>query len=90
MSAATLPAAGVISRELDGQMVLVSPEDGKIRVLNATGAAIWRLLQSAETQDAIVGALARDFDIPLTVAKADVTRFIEDLLARGLLTRQSP
>ncbi len=78
-------APGVISRLMDGEAVLVSPAQGKIRVLNAVGAAIWELADGRRDVAALAQTVAVEYDVPLAQAQADVVAFCTDLVARGVM-----
>ena len=54
--------------------------------LGATGSALWRGLVHGGTLEAAVAAAVEDVDAPEPVLRAEARRFVEDLLARRLLT----
>ena len=76
-------APTVVSRVVDGEGVLVHPQQG-IRVLNPTGARVWELADGQRTVADLARAIAGEYDVGLERAQADVSAFCEDLLARGL------
>ena len=77
-------APGVISRESDGELVVVLPQDGKFFVLNGTGAEVFGLLDGQRTLDAIAATLrAHHPDSALEQVQADVLAFAEKILQRG-------
>lgn len=74
----------VISRESDGELVVVLPQDGKFFVLNGTGAEIFGLLDGQRALDAIAAALHTHHpDSALEQVQADVLAFAEKILQRG-------
>lgn len=77
-------APGVISRESDGELVVVLPQDGKFFVLNGTGAEIFGLLNGQRPLDAIAAALHTHHPgSALEQVQADVLAFAEKILQRG-------
>lgn len=78
-------APGIIGRLMDGEAVLVDPARGKVRVLNAVGAAIWELVDGRRDVAALAQAVAAEYDVSLAQAQADVAAFCEDLVGRGVL-----
>jgi Coenzyme PQQ synthesis protein D (PqqD) len=56
-----------------------------VYTLNAVGAAIWAQLEAARTGDEIAGRVAEEFEVDSDVAQADVARFLESLLAAGMI-----
>lgn len=83
------PPAGVIWRELDNETILVSPDAGKIRVLNEVGSHIWQLINGQNNVAAIEAALVARYDVTPEQARRDVRVFLDDLTQRGLLEWQA-
>lgn len=80
-----VPSPEVICRLTEDGAVLVSPEAGDLRVLNAVGAAIWQMLDGRRTVGELEVEVAQRYRIPAAQAHADVGRFLDDLQGRGLL-----
>lgn len=53
--------------------------------IDPVGASIWELCDGDHTEEQIVQALIRDFDVDYDTALADCRDFIQDLRAKGLL-----
>jgi PqqD family protein of HPr-rel-A system len=75
----------VLSRELDGEAVLLDLHSGRYFGLNGTGARVWALLKDGLERDAIARALTEEFEVEETNARADVDAFIAALRERGLI-----
>lgn len=75
----------LIWREMDGNAVVVSPRDGKVRVLNEVGTFIWQLLAEEVPRAEIVVHLVETYEVSVLQAEQDLDKFINDLLARGIL-----
>ena len=58
--------------------------NGIIR-LNDSGRYLWEKLQGGITQQELLQAMLEDFDVDESVARADITAFIEKLEGAGLL-----
>jgi len=80
--ATAIHAVGV---QTGGELVVVDLRDGACLRLNASGARIWRGLESGLAVEEIAREIAGRFGIDQTRAAADVAAFLEDLRARGLL-----
>lgn len=80
-----VPDPDIICRLTDDGAVLVSPEAGDLRVLNASGATIWQLLDGRRTVAQVEAELSRRYRIPDDQARADLGQFLSDLHGRGLL-----
>jgi coenzyme PQQ biosynthesis protein PqqD len=74
-----------VTRESDGELVVVLPEKGKFVVLNATGARVLHLSDGTRTLRDIADTLAAEFDADQTQVEGDVLRFAEALVDRGAL-----
>lgn len=75
----------LIWREMDGNAVVVSPRDGKVRVLNEVGTFIWQLLAEQTPPPDIVTHLVETYEVSAAQAEQDLDKFINDLLTRGIL-----
>jgi hypothetical protein len=56
-----------------------------IYTLNEVGATVWNLIDGTTTVNAIVSAVAREFDVNTQQAKADVLEFMTSLAEAGLI-----
>ncbi len=82
------PAPGVISRESEGELVVVLPERGKFFVLNGTGAEIFRRCDGQQNLQAIARALSEHYpELSLERAETDVLTFAEAILERRAVRR---
>jgi Coenzyme PQQ synthesis protein D (PqqD) len=75
----------VVSRELDGELVVTSLSMGGFLRLDDVGRRIWRLLEEGKGLDDVVEALTREFDVDTAACRTDVEAFFDDLAERGLL-----
>jgi hypothetical protein len=65
-----------------GEMVV---EFNGLMNLSESGAFLWKLLESGTEVDDLVKGLLSEYNIDEETAKADVTEFINELQAKGLL-----
>ena len=72
-------------REIDGEAVIISPEDSHVHELNETASLIWTNADGKHSVDEIAGVIAARYEVELLEAKADVEELIEVLSAKGLL-----
>jgi hypothetical protein len=80
-------AQGVLSQLVDGEMVLVHPAQGKVRVLNRVGARLWELADGRRSVEEMADIVADEYDVDLERARADALAFWSDLAERGLLSQ---
>ncbi|HVL90600.1 MAG TPA: lasso peptide biosynthesis PqqD family chaperone [Actinomycetota bacterium] len=76
----------VLSRELDGEAVLLDLRSGRYFGLNGTGAVVWSMLKDGAEREQIAHQITEEFAVDLVRARADVDAFIESLVGRGLIT----
>jgi Coenzyme PQQ synthesis protein D (PqqD) len=79
---------GLTWREIDGELVVLDLDESKYLGLNASGSAMWRLLQNGATEEELVAGLLRDFEAPDNAARTDVRAFLKTCLEQGLIQRQ--
>ena len=75
----------VFTREINGQTYMFDPKNGKIIELNETGTVIWNLLARERTIKDIALHLTACYDIRISVAKKDVSDFINTMLNSGYI-----
>jgi hypothetical protein len=81
------PKPGVISTDLENELVLLDPETQEMYRLNETGRVIWLNL---ETHDlgGLVQQLVHSFDVPPAQAGQDVRAVLAELESAGLIARR--
>jgi hypothetical protein len=77
---------GLLSREIDDELVLVDPRDGEAYLLNPMGASILDLCDGRTPVPDIIAEISRTLGTPEAQVAPEVHRFVVDLAARGLLT----
>lgn len=77
----------VLSRDLDGEAVLLDLRSGKYFGLNGTGARVWALLKDGLERPEIAKVLTEEFEVDEDRARADVDAFIAALMDRGLIRK---
>ena len=74
------------SRELGGEMIVLSAGDSRLFTLNGVGAAIWKAADGATTLEEIVtAAVCSEFDIEPSVAQADAEAFVAEMVSHGVM-----
>jgi hypothetical protein len=76
----------VVSRELDGETVLLNLDTGIYFGLDAVATAIWRSIQNGSRLGDAVAALAAEYEADAATLRDDVLRLAGQLVAKGLLT----
>lgn len=76
-------AAGWV--EADGVVYVAALPDGPPLVLHGPGALVWRAAVAGGTLADIVDRVAEEAGTSAAVVADDVTRFVDDLVAAGVL-----
>jgi hypothetical protein len=80
----------MVARVVAGETMIV-PMSAKvgdlasIYTLNSTGALIWNLLDSPRTVVELAMAVAEEYEVALPQAERDVTDFVSEMKASGLV-----
>ena len=82
--------SGFILRQVVGETVAIPSGDSAhllsgLMALNDTGAFLFQLLQSEQTEDSLVRAMLEEYDTDAATAQADVAEFLAMLRQHRLL-----
>lgn len=76
----------VLWRELDGEAILLDPQEGCSYNLNRVGTFIWKLLDGAHDIEGIATALCEAYEVDYPQALHDVEQLVNELLEQKLLS----
>ena len=77
----------ITARDMGDAVFLANPEDGTVLHLNATGAALWRLLEEPTSMQQAATDLQIAFpDVPREQIEDDVEDLFDNLVDEGLVT----
>jgi hypothetical protein len=80
------PSDLTISREVNGETLVLDGRAKLIHQLNPTASFIWQQAQRGGTEDGIAAALAEQYDIDAETAHCDVTTTLARLKELNLVT----
>ena len=72
-------------REIDDDIIIISPEDSQVHELNESAALVWKLADGAQSLEQIAAGVAAHYDVSPEIARADVAEFIAQLEEKQLL-----
>ena len=75
----------LIWRETDDGVVVVDPNEGKVRVLNGVASDIWKQANSTSSIASITDHIVAEYDVEPSRAEGDVTSFLKEMSDSGLL-----
>lgn len=81
-----IPNPNVLGRVVDNEAVLVLPDQGKVKVLNEVGAAIWEQIDGQRSIGEIAEKICEMYNIDLPTAGKDTTEFVAELADRQIVT----
>ena len=71
---------------MDGNLVIVHPSHGKVRVLNRLGTEVWQFMADATCSfEEVVEQISQQYNIAHPQAQEDLKSFFADLEGRGLI-----
>jgi hypothetical protein len=79
----------VLSRELEGETVVLNLDTGIYFGLDTVGSVMWTEMRARSPLRAAAAALADAYDAPAAEIERDLLEFAETMLAKGLL-KKSP
>jgi hypothetical protein len=79
-----------VSADLSGETIILGMREGAYFGVSDAGSRIWSLLQSARRLSEVVSVLTAEYDVEEEQCAREVLAFADDLLARGLVSRDAP
>lgn len=76
---------GVINSIIDGEIVIMHPDDGKVIVLNESGTYLWQLLDQWHTIENVFTTFTAVYETPQANSQNEVRHFVIELAQKGLL-----
>lgn len=83
-------SGGLVSLELDGEVLLLDPRTDGLHHLDRLGTIIWKVLDGEATVDELVDDLADAFATPVDTVRTDLSSLLTTLAAVGLLDGSQP
>ena len=80
------PRANLATRVIEGEVVILDKQTGRIHQLNSTASFVWTRLDSGTPLATIVSELVRDFEVEEDRARADVADVAAELVRLELVS----
>jgi len=74
-----------LASNLDGEVIMMDPEDGNYYNLNRIGSVIWEFLEKPAAFDDICREITSRFDVTEEVCRQDAAEYIEKMHEYGLM-----
>jgi hypothetical protein len=75
----------IIVQKGSQEVLLFNMDDGSYYALNEVGNRIWELCDGTHGMAEMVGMLAKEYDAPAEMIKADILEVLEDLRTKNLV-----
>ena len=72
-------------REIEGKIVIISPNNSVLHELNETASFVWKQLDGRRSGAEIATSLAAEYDVKPEDALGDIETLVEELASRQLL-----
>ena len=71
----------ICAAELDGEICLFHPENAQYLNLNATGSAIWTMLEAPTDRDGLVAQLLARYEVEEATCRSETEAFLSEAFA---------
>jgi len=78
-------SAEPLTAAIDGEIVMLSPDQGAYFGLNAVGSSIWQLIEVPRTVSSVCRAMTSEYDVDGQTCRTEVVAFLDDLERAGLV-----
>jgi len=78
-------SSDIIASEVDGEVVMMSVDQGMYFGIDSIGAAIWKKLEEPKTIHSICEELIQEYDTDYATIQQDVNLFMKDLLEHNIV-----
>ena len=76
---------GVLSRDLQGELVILDLNTGLYFGLDPVGTKIWHLLQEHQSLRKVLDSMVDEYEVTEAVCAHDLLGFVAKMLERGLV-----
>ena len=72
-------------REIDGETVIISPNDSVMHELNDTGSFLWKNIDGKKSAAELAELLVENYEVTPNIALSDTQALLEEMSSRKLL-----
>jgi len=76
----------LVTTNIDGEIVMMSIDNGEYYGLDETGTRIWELLETPQPIHQLIQQLLEEFDVAPDECQADTLDFLDELLQKELIS----
>ena len=78
----------MVDAEVDGEVIMMSIEQGEYYGMDTTGSRIWALLETSMSFSTLCQKLMDEYDVEEATCQTEVTHFLSDMAERNIVTLQ--
>ena len=79
----------LIEASIDGEVVMMNADSGNYYGLDGIAAHIWQLLETPQTEQDLVNALVKEYEVTPEECESDVTAFLQEMRKNDVLSSAS-
>jgi len=87
---ATIDDDNVVSRDLEGEAVILNLKSGTYFGLNEVGTRIWALIPEHRSLRKVFEALKKEYEVSPEALENDLLELVDQLQAKGLVSLAQP
>ncbi len=72
-------------QRIEGDTIIVDPKDRLMHQLNDVGSRVWELLTRKQALSEIINAIANEYEVDSSTARADITQLLDKMLKLKLI-----
>jgi len=76
----------IVSRELEGEAVMLNLESGAYFGLDQVGTRIWALIQEHGSLHKVLEVMQSEYDVAPDILQYDLLRLVDELRGKGLVS----
>ncbi|GBE57437.1 coenzyme PQQ synthesis protein D [bacterium BMS3Abin01] len=77
-----------VSREVDGQLVILTPTEGTLHELDELAALVWSLCAEPVAVEEITDRIVDEYNVDRAVAQEDLVSFLVRMIDIGALSKR--
>lgn len=77
--------SNIVNAELEGQVVLLHPDNGRVLVLNEAGSYIWHIVRHRTALETVVQGFTAVYHSSEPYTSRDIAQFLQTMTKKGLL-----
>ena len=74
-----------VCRVIDGDIVLLIPEEAMLHALTGCGSRVWELTEGETAVSEIIQRICEEYEVELTRASEEITEFVHKLIEMKLV-----